>query len=168
MGKNRSWIKEHLSAFADRPRQAGCRVAVSAGLVGSAIGATSDARADDPLRISIAEGGTLNEFYRDGPVAAHLVLRSGDTPRLLVAFPAGNSGVALWFFRETSLKWSPKIEMEGASETFADGAERYGVIVELPAEGGPIRVEQAVLSNIRVIRDYEDNGELPAEVAASR
>ena len=166
MGKNWAWIKEHLTAFADRTRQAGCRVAVAAGLLGLAISATSAARSDDPLRISIAEGHTLNEFYRDGPVAAHLVLRSGDTPRFLVAFPAGNSGVALWFSTETPLNWSPEIEVEGASETLADGAERYGVIAELTAEGGPILVQQAVLSNVRVIRDYEDNGVLPAEVAA--
>ena len=107
MRKNWSWIEEHLSAFADS--QAGCRVAVAAGLLGLAISATSAARADDPLRISITEGHSLNEFYRNGPVAAHLVLRSGDTPRFLVAFPAGNSGVALWFSNETPLNWSPEI-----------------------------------------------------------
>jgi hypothetical protein len=165
VGKNWSGIQEHLPAFADRTRQAGYRVAAAAGL-GLAISAASAARADDPLRISIAEGHTLNEFYRDGPVAAHLVLRSGDAPRFLVAFPAGNSGVALWFSTETPLNWSPEIEIQGASEILADGAERHGVIAELTAEGGPIRVEQAVLSNVRVIRDYEDNGALPAEVAA--
>ena len=77
-----------------------------------------------------------------------------------------NSGVALWFSAETPLKWSPEIEIEGASETLADGAERYGVIAELAAKGGPIRVEQAVLSNVRVVRNYEDNGELPAEESA--
>ena len=45
----------------------------------------------------IDEGRNLNSFLRDGPVAAHLLLRSGTEPRILVAFPAGNSGVGLWF-----------------------------------------------------------------------
>ena len=43
------------------------------------------------------EGLNLNSFVQKGPVAAHVVLRSGNDPRLIVAFPAGNSGVGLWF-----------------------------------------------------------------------
>ena len=43
------------------------------------------------------EGLNLNSFVQQGPVAAHIVLRSGTDPRLIVAFPAGNSGVGLWF-----------------------------------------------------------------------
>ena len=48
-------------------------------------------------RYTRVEGLNLNSFVRQGPVAAHIVLRSGTTPRLIVAFPAGNSGVGLWF-----------------------------------------------------------------------
>ena len=36
-------------------------------------------------------GPQSQQFLREGPVAAHLLLRSGTEPRLLVAFPAGNS-----------------------------------------------------------------------------
>jgi hypothetical protein len=46
---------------------------------------------------ALREGLNVNSFTRAGPVAAHVVLRSGKQPRLLVAFPAGNSGTALWF-----------------------------------------------------------------------
>ena len=49
------------------------------------------------LSFDVSEGLNLNSFLRDGPVAAHLVLRAGSDPRILVAFPAGNSGVGLWF-----------------------------------------------------------------------
>ncbi|MFX6957416.1 hypothetical protein ABTH75_18840, partial [Acinetobacter baumannii] len=49
------------------------------------------------LAYQLAEGPNLNAFVRDGPVAAHLLLRSGQVPRILVACPAGNSGVGLWF-----------------------------------------------------------------------
>jgi hypothetical protein len=141
------------------------KVAAAAALSALAIGAAAAAKAADALRFSVTEDRALNEFYRHGPVAAHMVLRSGDTPRFLVAFPAGNSGVALWFSAEVPLEWSPEIEIEAASETLPDGAQRYGIIAELSAEGGPITVEQAVLSNVRVIRDYEYNRGVPAEVA---
>src|SRR3954466_5196448 len=50
-----------------------------------------------PLAFRIDEGQNINSFLRDGPVAAHLLLRAGHEPRILVAFPAGNSGVGLWF-----------------------------------------------------------------------
>ena len=53
------------------------------------------------LAFRIDEGQNLNSFLRDGPVAAHLLLRSGTEPRILVAFPAGNSGVGLWFEETT-------------------------------------------------------------------
>ena len=49
------------------------------------------------LAFRIDEGRNINSFLREGPVAAHLLLRSGTEPRILVAFPAGNSGVGLWF-----------------------------------------------------------------------
>ena len=63
------------------------------------------ANADEPvappgaraLAFRIDEGRNINSFLREGPVAAHLLLRSGTEPRILVAFPAGNSGVGLWF-----------------------------------------------------------------------
>ena len=50
-----------------------------------------------PLAFRIDEGRMINAFYRHGPIAAHLLLRSGDQPRILVAFPAGDSGVGAWF-----------------------------------------------------------------------
>src|SRR5262245_56664256 len=49
------------------------------------------------LIFRLYEGRNINSFTRDGDVAAHLLLRSGEHPRILVAFPAGNSGVGLWF-----------------------------------------------------------------------
>ena len=67
-----------------------------AGAILAAACVATDA-APTALRFSAPEGRVLNEFYRQGPVAAHLVLTSGATPRLVVAFPAGNSGAAVWF-----------------------------------------------------------------------
>jgi hypothetical protein len=150
-------------AVLERMRRVGKLAAVAA-LSGLALGAATVAKAGDALRFSVSEDHALNEFYRDGPVAAHMVLRSGDRPRFLVAFPAGNSGVALWFSTDVPLNWSPEIDIEAASETLPDGAQRHGIATELSAEGGPITVEQAVLSNVRVIRAYEYNEGVPPEV----
>ncbi|MGH3636159.1 MAG: hypothetical protein ACRDTS_19140, partial [Mycobacterium sp.] len=58
------------------------------------------------LAFQVREGRILNYFLREGPVASHLVLRSGPQPRILIAFPAGNSGVGLWFARQArSAAW---------------------------------------------------------------
>src|SRR5258708_3574797 len=56
-----------------------------------------DAAQEQRQSFDVDEGQNLNSFLRDGPVAAHLLLRSGSDPRILIAFPAGNSGVGLWF-----------------------------------------------------------------------
>ena len=50
-----------------------------------------------PCPFRSGEGRQINAFYRQGPVAAHIVLDLDRAPRLVVAFPAGNSGVGLWF-----------------------------------------------------------------------
>lgn len=50
----------------------------------------------EPLAFRIDAAGSIDAFYQDGPVAAHVVLTAAPSPRLVVAFPAGNSGVALW------------------------------------------------------------------------
>src|SRR5688572_22359094 len=66
-----------------------------------------DASPAPALAFRIDEGRNINSFLRDGPVAAHLLLRSGNEPRILVAFPAGNSGVGLWFEKSSKpVSWT--------------------------------------------------------------
>ncbi|MGH8174928.1 MAG: hypothetical protein ACREV5_01540 [Steroidobacter sp.] len=126
-----------------------------------------DAAASQPLRFSAPEGAVLNEFYRQGPVAAHVVLTPGRTPRLVVAFPAGNSGAAVWFdARSGALSWRPDVKVDAAYRTLADGSELRGVTVDVAATGGAIAVRQAITSSVRVIRNYEDSGEAPPEILA--
>jgi hypothetical protein len=116
------------------------------------------------LRFSVSEGRVQNEFFRQGPVAAHLVLTSGPAPRLVVAFPAGNSGAALWFaVPSASITWQPVAEVTAAHRDLPDGALQ-GITAELGVRGGPIIIEHAILSSVRVIRDYGYTGETPAEV----
>jgi hypothetical protein len=158
--------RRSANAVPDRMLRVG-KLATAAVLAGWAVGVAPAAEAGDVLRFSVTQDRALNEFYRAGPVAVHMVLRSGDTPRFLAAFPAGNSGIALWFSAEVPLEWSPEIDIEAASETLPDGVQRHGITAELSAEGGPITVEQAVLSNVRVIRGYEYNRGVPPEIAVA-
>ena len=59
------------------------------------------------LAFQVDEGLNTNRLVREGEVAAHLVLRSGNDPRILIAFPAGNSGVGLWFMhRARPARWA--------------------------------------------------------------
>ncbi len=53
----------------------------------------------DALAFQMQAGGQTNAFFRQGNVAAHLLMRSSTKPRLLVVFPAGNSGTGLWYPR---------------------------------------------------------------------
>ena len=122
-----------------------------------------------PQRLSfdVAEGLNLNSFLRDGPVAAHLLLRSGLDPRILVAFPAGNSGVGLWFSHGAQpVTWTLLAPPQPLTVQDDKGRSLYGMTVEAAAAGaGDLSVKQAVLSSVRVLRDYQALGTFPAEVA---
>src|SRR5262245_32922115 len=116
------------------------------------------ARADapPPLAFRIDEGRNLNSFLRDGPVAAHLLLRSGSDPRILVAFPAGNSGVGLWFEKsDAPVSWT--LVSPPRPSTELDGRKRplHGIEFEVAVDAASLRPRAAVLSSIRVLRDFE-------------
>jgi len=140
-----------------------------AALAAAAFATSSVAR--DPgtaaLRFSIPEGRVLNEFYRQGSVAAHLVLTSGTRPRLILAFPAGNSGVALWFESAPGLAWQPPVALAPVQRDVPGGALR-GVTADLVASGGPVTITEAITGSVRAIRNYQDGGEQPVREVATR
>jgi hypothetical protein len=119
------------------------------------------------LDYQVDEGLNINRLVRDGAVAAHLVLRSGNDPRILVAFPAGDSGVGVWFVHRTpGVKWT----LSGAPQTIrhsdSRGRSLYGLIAQATVETADLEVRQAVLSSVRVLRDYQSSGAMPEAVAA--
>ncbi|HEY2463067.1 MAG TPA: hypothetical protein VGI32_03320 [Steroidobacteraceae bacterium] len=118
------------------------------------------------LAFDVEEGPNLNSFLREGPVAAHLLLRAGQDPRILIAFPAGNSGVGLWFSHGTHpVKWSLLGRPQPLITKDTRGRPLYGITAEAVATGAPeLDVKQAVLSSVRVLRDYQALGTFPAEV----
>jgi hypothetical protein len=119
------------------------------------------------LSFDVDEGPNLNSFLRDGPVAAHLLLRSGADPRILIAFPAGNSGVGLWFSHSTPVSWELIGRPQPLIAKDQRGRSLYGMTAEVRLSGTrDLSIKQAVLSSVRVLRDYQALGKFPAEVAA--
>ena len=119
------------------------------------------------LSFRLDEGRNINAFVREGSIAAHLLLRSGTEPRILVAFPAGNSGVGLWF-AETgqAVTWTLAGSPRPVTMNDAKGRPLRGIEVEAIVDSPALRVRGAVLSSIRVLRDYEARRPAPSEVAA--
>jgi hypothetical protein len=120
-----------------------------------------------PLQFRVTEGGIENAFYQQGDIAAHLLLSSGDHPRVLVAFPAGNSGVGVWFEPTTTpVHWTLD-KVQGLRRT-VDGHAMNGIVAEASVSAaGPLVVKDAVLSSIRVLRDYQLEQTYPKQVAAA-
>jgi hypothetical protein len=124
------------------------------------------APAAEVLQFDIDEPGVENHFYRRGGVAAHLLASSGPAPRLIVAFPAGNTGMGLWFAAD-----GKPASLGLAAGTKVDGVERAGgmrgVRAHLRSDAPSLIVGDAVLGNVRTLRDYVTTGGkmLPKEVA---
>lgn len=149
------------------PRRAGTRCAfiafIAAAASGIEIGSAVAASPEAPLQFRITEGRTLNAFHQQGPIAAHLLLSNGTQPRVLVAFPAGNSGVGLWFENaRTPVHWTLG-NIRGVSRADSRGRMLHGIAADVSIDA-PLTVRDAVLSSVRVLRDYQINGEHPPEV----
>lgn len=134
----------------------------------AAFPAMGNSDAGPRLSFDVKEGPNLNSFLREGPVAAHLLLRSGLDPRMLIAFPAGNSGVGLWFTHGTQpVTWALQGRPQPLTTQDARGRPLYGMTAEAIVTGSKeLRIKQAVLSSVRVLRDYQALGTFPAEIAA--
>lgn len=113
----------------------------------------------------LVEGQNLNAFVREGPAAAHLLLRSGRDPRILVAFPAGNSGVGLWFAPlDRPATWQLLAPPRPYSRAYGG---LHGITFGASIAAPRLVPLQAVLSNVRFLRDYQAVGRFPAEVAVA-
>jgi hypothetical protein len=117
------------------------------------------------LAFGVDEGLNLNRFLREGPVAAHLVLRSGHEPRLLVAFPAGNSGVGLWFeHSDQPVTWAMSGELEPVTDHDSHGRPLFGITGNVIATAAELVPRQALLSSVRILRLLQSRDPIPAQV----
>jgi hypothetical protein len=122
---------------------------------------------DSSLEFRVQEGLNINSFVRQGDVAAHLVLRSGTDPRILIAFPAGNSGVGLWFKHlDARASWLLRGQPKPIHESDEKGRPMTGITADVSIEARDLQIRQGVLSSIRVLRDYQALGTLPVSVEA--
>lgn len=118
--------------------------------------AAGPVRAEDPLRFALTVGHHENQFFRQGPVAAHLVLGGG---RIIIALPAGNSGIGLWSDAEGKAVPLHLVEPLTPVE-IKDGRGRplYGVSGLVKIGAPRFTINTAILSNIRVLRDFALTG----------
>ncbi len=124
------------------------------------------AAVEAPLEFRISEGRVLNAFFQQGSVAAHLLLSDGEQPRVLVAFPAGNSGVGVWFENTPKPVHWTLATVEGVSRTDERGRTLRGIVASASIDS-PLVVRDAVLSSVRVLRDYQIERAYPPEVKAT-
>ncbi|HMM25639.1 MAG TPA: hypothetical protein PKA36_12680, partial [Pseudoxanthomonas mexicana] len=118
-----------------------------------------------PLQFRIIEGRIENAFYQDGPVAAHLLLSSGARPRVLVAFPAGNSGVGVWF-EETATPVQWILTGVDADASTPAGA-LHGIRAQTTVDAERLVITDAVLGSVRVLREYQLGQGYPPETRAT-
>lgn len=115
--------------------------------------------AGQALAFQSTEGSVQNLFYRQGAVAAHVVASSGQSPRLVFAFPAGNSGAGLWFQTSGS---AAELQVDGPLEAIERADGMRGVAAVVSASAGSLVVRKAMLGSIRALRDFNHDGRSPA------
>ncbi|WP_063534796.1 hypothetical protein [Burkholderia sp. MSMB1589WGS] len=119
------------------------------------------------LAFRLDRGGQINAFYRQDKIAAHLLMRSSTKPRLLVVFPAGNSGAGLWFDDTPQpVNWSQDTPIAPATMQDASGRTLYGIGVDVSADVSSLSIRQALLSSVRFLRDYNGGATVPSDIVA--
>jgi hypothetical protein len=145
-------------------RRIGGAMRAIAALLVTACSATAPVPASHPpetLAFHLREGAIDNYFYQRGPVAAHLLVTSGAEPRILIAFPAGNEGIGLWFERGEPAELAVTAPIASAGT----GA-MHGINAQLSVSRALV-VKQAALAGVRTLRDYMALGTIPPELAPS-
>ena len=139
---------------------------LTAGLLAAAPAAAVEPAAAR-LDYQVDEGLNINRLVREGAVATHLVLRSGTEPRILAAFPAGDSGVGVWFVhRPAPVNWTLTDAPQTVRRSDHRGRTLYGLVAQATVEAPELEVREAVLSTVRVLRDYQTSATIPGAVAA--
>jgi hypothetical protein len=151
---------------------------MACGLVALAVSACSSRVRSDPtdphifitprgeaLAFASQSGRIRNYFERRGPIAAHLLTRSGTSPRIIVAFPAQDQGIGLWFLPASSSTelWLGDDPSTPSSGELLDPVElpaaagekfRGGVRATLHVNARQLSVALALLGSVRSLRDY--------------
>jgi len=109
------------------------------------------------LTFDIPEGHTHNHFYRRGPIAAHLLLTSGPTPRIITAFPAGNTGIGLWF---ESTPTPIQLSLQAPLHPIERPDLLRGISATLTADSPALCLRTALLGSVRALRHHNHTREI--------
>ncbi|TNE60469.1 MAG: hypothetical protein EP335_19005 [Alphaproteobacteria bacterium] len=108
-------------------------------------------------RFAIQEGRGDNAFIEAGPVAGHLMLTSGTHPRLIAAFPAGNSGAGLFFEGgDRSVTWQRTSDLEPVILADPDGIGLAGFMLDVSLDTNRLTVARGDVGSLRFIRGAVD------------
>uniref|UniRef100_A0A0B7K8D2 Glycogen debranching enzyme n=2 Tax=Bionectria ochroleuca TaxID=29856 RepID=A0A0B7K8D2_BIOOC len=134
----------------------------------------------DPTRFTLSDLPYINYFYSDCHSAAQVIVRSplpGSlldivTPRLLVAWPAGNSGLAAFFEPQNGVKGSLAVSLVNSSTTGNALEPVYEPTDDDPIVGvsGQIsfntsaKLTVPILGSIRTLRGYTEGGWLDSNI----
>ncbi|MDR8728860.1 hypothetical protein [Burkholderia pseudomultivorans] len=117
------------------------------------------------LSFRMDTGGQINAFYRQDKVAAHLLVRSSTKPRLLVVFPAGNSGTGLWFDDTAQpVNWSLDTPPSALSAPDTHGRPLYGIGADVSVDTDTLTIRQSLLSSVRFLRDFNGGATIPPDI----
>ncbi|KAH8885341.1 glycogen debranching enzyme [Thozetella sp. PMI_491] len=130
----------------------------------------------DAQRLAVDDAPYSNYFYSDCHSGSHVVVRnptalgSGNenaAPRLIVAWPAGNSGIALYFVPESGVLGSLSIQLQNSTSTgqgldpiYIESAESENPQVGISGHlsfNDTAYLNVSVLGSIRNIRDADGN-----------
>lgn len=128
---------------------------------GAIVSAVTDNIHATDLYFKKSKGRIEEHSLREANSATHIYLDSSKDPYLFFAFPAGNSGVALWLQSDT-----PSANLTATARPNAIVGENglIGASVDLKAGVKSLRVKDWVLGSMRFIRDRELDVAIPAAV----
>jgi hypothetical protein len=123
----------------------------------------------EKLAFGVKEGNIRNYFHRQGPAAVHLLTRSGQDPRIIAAYPAGNQGIGVWFYAEgseTQLWAGADAAVDDEAAVNAGGGveavvrkqagekDMNGVRATIKSDAKRLTAYLTLLANVRTLRDF--------------
>jgi hypothetical protein len=148
------------------------------GLLGViAAAASNDACSSNTTTLHLPDPPYENYFYSDCHSSTHVIVTSPLSssnldvigPRLLVAWPAGNSGIVTFFEPENGEKGTLSVQLENSTtaseplepiyvaDTSGAGRPRVGVAGLINFNSSAV-LSTSILGSIRTIRDYTEGG----------
>ena len=126
--------------------------------------AAASAAIGSAAQFAVPDGQNLNFFYRDERVQAHAIATvGGRRPRLIVAFPTGNSGAGIWFAAPASP--APWLSVQGPLLRMQTPDWPSGVELDLTLLAPELRVDRVLLDSVRALRDFNQDAYAEREAA---